>query len=80
MCRLFADAVIIGGGVAGLRPATLDNLPILSKTPISGFYIAGGLGGDGLSLSPIVGKIMSELVVNEKCDIVDMAQLSLERF
>ncbi|WHH58130.1 FAD-dependent oxidoreductase [Petroclostridium sp. X23] len=65
---------------AGLRPATLDNLPILSKTPISGFYIAGGLGGDGLSLSPIVGKIMSELVVNEKCDIVEMSQLSLERF
>lgn len=65
---------------AGLRPTTPDNLPILCNTPISGFYVATGLGGDGVSLSPIVGKIMSELVVNGTCDIVDMKQLSLDRF
>ncbi|MEK6266684.1 MAG: FAD-binding oxidoreductase [Clostridium sp.] len=65
---------------AGLRPTASDNLPILSSTKVSGFYVATGLGGDGVSLSPIVGKIMSELVVNGKCDIVDMKQLSLDRF
>ncbi len=65
---------------AGLRPTTPDNLPILSSTKVSGFYVATGLGGDGLSLSPIVGKIMSELVVNGKCNIVDIRQLCLDRF
>jgi glycine/D-amino acid oxidase-like deaminating enzyme len=65
---------------AGLRPTTSDSLPILCSTPISGFYVATGLGGDGISLSPIVGKIISELVVNGKCDIVDMTHLSLDRF
>lgn len=65
---------------AGLRPTTPDSLPILSPTKVSGFYVATGLGGDGLSLSPIAGKIISELVVDGKCDIVDMNQLSLDRF
>jgi len=65
---------------AGLRPTTPDNLPILCSTKVSGFYVATGLGGDGVSLSPIVGKIMSELVVTGKCDIANMNQLSLDRF
>jgi Glycine/D-amino acid oxidases (deaminating) len=65
---------------AGLRPTSPDGLPILCGTDISGFYIATGLGGDGISLSPIVGKIMSELIVNRKCDIVDMNALNLDRF
>lgn len=65
---------------AGLRPSTPDSLPILSETEISGFYVAAGLGGDGLSLSPIVGKIMCELITNGKSNIVDLDKLKLERF
>lgn len=65
---------------AGLRPSTPDNHPIISATPISGFFIASGMGGDGVSLSPVVGKIMAELVVKNHCSIVDMEQLRLDRF
>lgn len=65
---------------AGLRPSSPDGIPILSRTPIEGFYIASGLGGDGISLSPLVGKTMSELVVEGKCELIDMSLLSCERF
>lgn len=65
---------------AGLRPSTPDNHPILSTTSVKGFYVATGMGGDGISLSPAVGKIMAELVTKGYCDIVDMDQLCLKRF
>lgn len=76
----FMKDVSIIRSFAGLRPTTPDNLPILSQTPIPRFYIASGLGGDGLSLSPIVGKIMADLITKGNCNIVDISQLSLDRF
>jgi glycine/D-amino acid oxidase-like deaminating enzyme len=65
---------------AGLRPATPDGLPIIYASSVTGFYIAAGLGGDGVSLSPIVGKLISELVVKDKTEIIDIEKLKLERF
>ncbi len=65
---------------AGLRPSTPDHLPIIAPTSVSGFYIASGLGGDGLSLAPIVGKIMSEIITKNRCEMVDVKSLCLERF
>lgn len=67
---------------AGLRPYTPDGLPILGKVPqLDGFIMAAGHEGDGLSLSPITGKLISEIIAGEKPSIdIDIKELSLERF
>ena len=56
---------------AGLRPfCYLDGLPILSKvdTP-SGFVIATGHAAEGVTLAPITGKLISELITEERTSI-----------
>lgn len=67
---------------AGLRPYTPDGLPVLGKVPgIEGFLLAAGHEGDGLALSPITGRIISEIIGNEKTVLdIDLSKLSLERF
>lgn len=52
---------------AGLRPYTLDHLPIISGIDgVPGFYIAAGHGGDGVGEAPITGKLASELIVGKR--------------
>ncbi|UMZ74895.1 NAD(P)/FAD-dependent oxidoreductase [Natranaerofaba carboxydovora] len=51
---------------SGLRPYSEKGTPYLGPTSISGFYIAAGHEGDGISMAPITGKIMSELISGEK--------------
>jgi len=52
---------------AGLRPHTPDNLPILGlANGFKNLIIASGHGGDGIALAPITGKLITELIVEEK--------------
>ncbi len=53
---------------AGLRPfCYVDGLPILSKVDNpSGFVIAAGHAGEGVTLAPITGKLISELVTENR--------------
>ena len=46
----------------GCRPWTPDNSPIISDTEIPGFYIAAGHEGNGIGMSAMTGKLMSEIV------------------
>ena len=65
---------------AGLRPYTSDGIPILG--PVEGierFVMATGHGGDGIALSPITGRLISEFIVNGKTSI-PMHELALSRF
>ena len=65
---------------AGLRPYTPDGLPILGKVEkIEGFIMAAGHEGDGIALSAITGKLISELVLDGKTDI-DLSNFNLNRF
>jgi glycine/D-amino acid oxidase-like deaminating enzyme len=65
---------------AGLRPYTPDGLPILgSVDSIEGFIMAAGHEGDGIALSPITGKIISDLIIDGKT-FMDVSDLKLERF
>ncbi len=51
---------------AGLRPSTPDGLPIIGRAPeLPGFLIASGHEGDGIALSPITGKSISELITGQ---------------
>lgn len=65
---------------AGLRPYTPDGLPVLDtlKDP-EGFVIAAGHEGDGIALSPITGKIVTEIITDGKVD-PSLKAFSLERF
>jgi sarcosine oxidase subunit beta len=67
---------------AGLRPYTPDGLPILGAVEgVKGFIMAAGHEGDGIALSPITGKIVSEIIAGERLPAdMDISKLSLKRF
>ena len=56
---------------AGFRPfCYVDGLPILSKVDNpSGFVIATGHAGEGITLAPITGKLISELITEDRTSI-----------
>ncbi len=66
--------------MAGLRPYTPDGLPLLGWVDgLEGFFMAAGHEGDGIALSPVTGKVVSELI----CDgttFVDMTPFDPNRF
>lgn len=65
---------------AGLRPRTSDGLPIIGKVQeIGGFIIAAGHGGDGVTLAPITGKLVSEIITSGEPSIC-IDELALPRF
>jgi len=65
---------------AGLRPYSPDGLPILGTVKgIRGFYLATGHSGDGISLAPITGKLIAELVLDGETSM-DISPFSLSRF
>lgn len=63
---------------AGVRPYVEDHLPIVSGVDeVPGYYIAAGHEGDGISLSPITGKMMSQIIAGEETDFnIDKLQFS----
>jgi len=55
---------------AGLRQYTDDLLPIWGKVDsVKGFVIVAGHEGEGISLAPIAGKLISELITKDKTSI-----------
>jgi len=64
---------------AGLRPFTPDHLPIISETEIPGFYVAAGHEGDGIGLSLITGKLISQMICEEQ-PVITIEPLKLSRF
>lgn len=64
---------------AGVRPATTDELPIISTTHIPGLFIGAGHEGLGISLSLITGKIMSQLVRGQT-PFIDISYMGIDRF
>ncbi len=64
----------------GLRPCSPDGLPYLGRTAkFSNLIIATGHAMMGMSLSPITGKIVSEIVSDEK-PAFDLRLLSPDRY
>ena len=64
---------------AGLRPFTPDHLPIISETEIPGFYVAAGHEGDGIGLSLITGKLISQMICDQP-PAIPIEPLKLSRF
>lgn len=64
---------------AGVRPFTPDHMPIISDTPVKGYYIAAGHEGDGIGLSAVTGLLMSQMIAGKKTEF-DMTALRFDRF
>ena len=66
---------------AGLYEMTPDHHPILGEAPgVPGFFLANGFSGHGVMHAPATGKILSDLILTGKCDLVDTSLLGLSRF
>jgi sarcosine oxidase subunit beta len=69
------------GGYAALYGITPDWHPILDRCPgVEGLYCAVGFSGHGFKMSPIVGQLMAELVVDGWASTLDISPLRLSRF
>lgn len=66
---------------AGLYEMTPDHHPILGEAPgVPGFFLANGFSGHGVMHAPATGKILSDLILAGKTDLIDASLLSLKRF
>ena len=69
----------IEGSWCGLYEMTPDRHPILGEA-VPGLYLANGFSGHGFQHSPIVGKLLAEMIVDGAASTVDVSSLSLDRF
>lgn len=52
---------------AGVRPFMDDHLPLITEVEkVPGYYIATGHEGDGISMAPMTGRLIAELLAGEK--------------
>jgi len=66
---------------AGLYEMTPDHHPILGPVAeVPGFFLANGFSGHGVMHAPATGKILADLILRDKCDLVDTSLLSLDRY
>src|SRR5256885_11568874 len=65
---------------AGLYEMTPDHHPILGPVPeVPGFFLANGFSEHGVMHAPATGKILSDLILNGKTDLVDAFFFLLSR-
>ena len=68
-------------GYAGLYTSTPDSHPVMDKVDgIEGLYICTGFSGHGFKLSPMVGVLMAELVLDGQAKSIDISALRMSRF
>jgi len=66
---------------AGLYEMTPDHHPILGPVPeVPGFFLANGFSGHGVMHAPATGKILSDLILHQQCELVDTSLLALARY
>lgn len=68
-------------GYAGLYTETPDSHPIIDAVDgIDGLYVCTGFSGHGFKLSPAVGKVVAELVLDGRATSIDISPLRISRF
>ena len=66
---------------AGLYEMTPDHHPILGAVPgVPGFFCANGFSGHGVMHAPATGKILADLILTGKTDLIAAKLLDLARF
>ena len=65
---------------AGLRPFLADHLPLITQVDeVPGYDIATGHEGDGISMAPTTGRLISELIAGEE-PYLDLTPFSFNRY
>jgi glycine/D-amino acid oxidase-like deaminating enzyme len=68
-------------GVTGVYDMTPDARPLLGHVPgVEGLYICAGFSGMGFKISPAIGLVMSELIVDGAAATVDITAFRPTRF
>ena len=68
-------------GYAGLYTQTPDSHPVIDGVDgVDGLYICTGFSGHGFKLSPAVGLLVSELVLDGRASTIDITPLRMSRF
>jgi len=68
-------------GVTGVYDMTPDSRPLLGEVPeIRGLYICAGFSGMGFKISPAIGLVMSELLLDGSGKSVDITAFRPNRF
>lgn len=75
------DQAEVMRGVTGVYDITPDSRPLLGEIPgIRGLHIAAGFSGMGFKISPAIGVVMSELILDGHGKTVDISAFRPERF
>jgi sarcosine oxidase subunit beta len=68
-------------GVTGVYDMTPDARPLLGRVPgVEGLYLCAGFSGMGFKISPAIGLVMSELVLDGAATTVDILAFRPTRF
>ncbi len=68
-------------GYTGVYDCTPDFQPAFGRVQaLDGLFMGAGFSGHGFKLSPGVGKIMSDLVLDGSTDMIDIKPFRVERF
>ena len=68
-------------GVTGVYDVTPDSRPLLGEIPgIAGLYVCAGFSGMGFKISPAIGVVMTELLLEGKSKTVDITAFRPSRF
>ncbi len=66
---------------AGLYEMTPDHHAIIGLSPdVAGLYFVNGFSGHGVMHSPASGRITADLILHGHSDLIDAAQLNVDRF
>jgi sarcosine oxidase subunit beta len=76
-----AAGAAITGGWSGMYEVSPDWNPIIGTARgVAGLHYAVGFSGHGFKLSPVIGLLMAEQVLDGRAHTVDIAPYRLERF
>lgn len=65
---------------AGVRPFMEEHLPLITEVEeVPGYYIAAGHEGDGISMAPSTGRLISEMLTGEK-PYMDVSPFNFSRY
>jgi len=68
-------------GVTGVYDMTPDSRPLLGEIPgIRGLHVCAGFSGMGFKISPAIGLVMSELLLDGQASSVDISSFRPSRF
>ncbi|MER3404400.1 MAG: hypothetical protein C4289_03880 [Chloroflexota bacterium] len=66
---------------AGLYAVTPDHLAVLGPVPgVAGHYLAQGFSGHGVMHAPATGRLLADLIVDGRTELLDVSALSIARF